>query len=145
MRPTLPLQTCCNSMASRQAGRGWPNTAASSWMAAKSANDGNGPAPHQWQISWPRLKMRQPWPQNPRRPRLRRQPPARSRRHRKKILRSHRAAPELPRSNNFPPEKRSDFDESPRRQRRVCPHRPLPDAAGILRQSMTVTLPRVNS
>jgi hypothetical protein len=37
----------------------------------------------------------------------------------------------LPKSNNSPPAKRSDSDENPRRQRRVCPYRPLPDAAGI--------------
>jgi hypothetical protein len=37
----------------------------------------------------------------------------------------------LRRSNNFPPAKRSDFDEGPRRQKRVWHHRPLPVAADI--------------
>ncbi len=72
MRPTLPLLNCCNNMGSRPAGRVWPNTAASSWKAAKSASGGNGRKPRQPQISRPRLKVRQPWPQNPRRPRQRR-------------------------------------------------------------------------
>ena len=67
--PMPPLLNCCNNMASRPAGRVWPNTAASSWKAAKSANGGNGRKPRQPQISRPRLKVRQPWPQNPRRPR----------------------------------------------------------------------------
>ena len=67
-----PLLNCCNNMASRPAGRVWPNTAASSWKAANRANGGNGRKPRQPSMSRPRLKVRQPWPQNPRRPRQRR-------------------------------------------------------------------------
>ena len=47
MRPTLPLLNCWNNMASRPAGRVWPNTAASSWKAANRANGANGREPRQ--------------------------------------------------------------------------------------------------
>ena len=67
--PMPPLLNCCNNMGSRPAGRVWPNTAVSSWKAVKSANGGNGRKPRRSSISRPRLKVRQPWPQNPRRPR----------------------------------------------------------------------------
>jgi hypothetical protein len=86
MCPMPPLLNCWNNMASRPAGRVWPNTAASSWKAANRANGGNGRKPRQPQISRPRLKVRQPWPQNPRRPRRRqRRSRAMSRRHQKKF------------------------------------------------------------
>jgi hypothetical protein len=86
-----------NNMGSRPAGRVWPNTAASSWKAANRASGGNGRKPRQPQISRPRLKVRQPWPQNPRRPRRRqRLSRAMSRRHQKKILHTVHADRTLP-------------------------------------------------
>ncbi len=48
------------------------NTAASFWKAGNRASGANGREPRQPYISRPRLKVRQPWPQNPRRPRPRR-------------------------------------------------------------------------
>jgi hypothetical protein len=63
------------------------------WKAVKSASGANGRKPRQRQISRPRLKVRQPRPQNPRRQRLSR---AMSRRHRKKILHTRRADRALP-------------------------------------------------
>ena len=63
------LPTCWKNMASRPVGRAWPNTAASSWTAENHASGGNGRRPCQTRIRWSRLKVCQPCPQNPARPR----------------------------------------------------------------------------
>jgi hypothetical protein len=100
-----------NNMASRPAGRVWPNTAASSWKAANRASGGNGRKPRQPQISRPRLKVRQPWPQNPRR-HAAGNGGAMSHRHQKKASPYRSRGPHIANVRMMTPEEAKEFKDS---------------------------------